>query len=101
MTEPLTETDYRLTDEEIDLLTEPVRKNVVQGTSGRWIINAPLLDVVTALGEACERIIAARQAQVWDECTDAHHHAAVAQGLAFTHPANPYRDVVLPPGETT
>ena len=36
-------------------------------------------------------------AQVWDECTDAHHHAAVAQGLAFAHPANPYRDVVLPP----
>ena len=38
-------------------------------------------------------------ARVWDECTDAHHRAAVAQGLAFAHPANPYR--VTPPDEHT
>lgn len=30
-------------------------------------------------------------AQVWDECTDAHHEAAARQRVAFAHPPNPYR----------
>lgn len=39
-----------------------------------------------------EVVPAVDAAQVWDDCTDAHHRAAAAQGVAFAHPANPYRD---------
>ena len=44
----------------------------------------------SAENDARDRELAAR---VWDECTEAHHRYAVAQGLAFAHPPNPYRDV--------
>lgn len=30
-------------------------------------------------------------AAIWDECTDAHHRAAAAQGVPLAHPRNPYR----------
>lgn len=56
-----------LTDEEIDLVTAPLRNAVQQGADGRWLVDGPLINVVDALGEAADRIARERAAQAWDE----------------------------------
>lgn len=57
-------------------------------------------DVSSFLTRSLWPVLQEDRAQVWDDCTTAHHEYAVAQRLAFAHPPNPYRrDAPTSPGE--